>query len=328
MKTLDTIDERYFLMTNIATKPPKIGTTDVAICCPVCKEGNSWGRKQRCHLYIKDSFDKAMVHCYNCGIHHNLENYLSIIDDSLVIQYKREKFKDKLDELKPKEKIVKSKVKKEKEPNVFLNIGELPFRKHTREVRDYLKTRGLEQFQELFYYCSEDVFLENKYLPIKNSIITPLLFRGKVYGFQARRLDTKLFSSFLPAENAGYKAWNFFNIDKTKPVFIFESVFDALSSGLSLSNITSALGSDFSSVLLEELKYPIFALDNHNIDETSKSKYTNIAENGGNCVILPNNIKEKDFNMMLMNGWSFEKIKELIKNNVERGVKAQVKLSF
>jgi len=327
MKTLDYIDERYFLMTNTATKSPKIGQTDIAICCPICKEGNSWDRKQRCHLYIKDSFDKAMIHCYNCGIHCNIENYLYMVDETLLTQYKREKFKDKLDELKPKEKIIRTNEDITKEPTVFLNVEELPFRKYTKEVRDYLKTRKLEEFEELFYYCDEDVFLENKYLPIKNSIITPLTFKGKIYGFQARRLDTKLFSTFIPDANMGFKAWNYYNLDKDGPVFIFESVFDALSSGLPLKNITSALGSDFSPKLAEGLKHPIYSLDNQFLDRTSKEKCLKLVKENKYVVIWPVDIKVKDFNELLKYKTK-EEIKKIIVGNVETGLKASIKLSI
>lgn len=328
MKYIDFVDEQYFLRTNVARKEPKITPVDIAICCPVCREGSSWEKKQRCHLYIKESFDKPMVHCYNCDLHTNLFNFLSQVDESLAIQYKREKFSDKIQELKKKEdsKIIKRELSLE-HPSVFLNVSELPFRKD-KKIKEYLAKRNLEEFSDLFLYSYDNIELNGKFLPIKDSIITPLMYGEQMYGFQARKLSTKMFISFLPDENMGFKAWNFYNLDKDKPVFIFESVFDALSSGLPLENITSALGADFSPKLEEQLKFPIYALDNHNKDETAKKKCLNIVKRGGYCVVLPKTIHFKDYNEMLLNGYERQDIKEIIIKNVEQGTKAVVKLSL
>jgi hypothetical protein len=328
MKTLDPVDIRFFKQTNKATKQPKETPRDIAICCPICKEGNSWNRKQRCHLYIKDSYDKPMVNCFNCGYHSTLEKYLAIVDSGLSTQYKREKFKDKIQGLKKEEKsnIIIEK-ESDKRPSVFLDLEQLPFKKHTKPVKEYLKSRGLEKFEDMFFYCDSDVMIEGKFLPIKNSIITPLLYRGRLYGFQARKLDTKMFITFIPDKNNGFKAWNYFNLDLNKPIFIFESVFDALSSGLDKKNITSALGSDFSMKLLKNIKYPIFAFDNQYKDNTSRQKSINLLKQGYHIVLWDKNDPEKDYNELLKR-LSFSEIKDKIKSGVTSGLKGVVKLEL
>ncbi|MFK5951239.1 MAG: hypothetical protein QM500_20985 [Methylococcales bacterium] len=71
---LDDTDVQYFLQ--VHEEIGQISGSDVAVSCPQCREGKSWGRKHRLHLYIKPSYDTASVHCWNCGYASNIYGYL------------------------------------------------------------------------------------------------------------------------------------------------------------------------------------------------------------------------------------------------------------
>jgi hypothetical protein len=124
-------------------------------------------------------------------------------------------------------------------------------------------------------------------------LIFPFYYKNTnwVYGFQGRNIFEKFFYIFLPPNN--YKIYNYYNIDKTKPVYICEAIIDSLF----VPNSIGLLGSDISKTLLENIN-PIFVFDN---DETGYKKVIKYLELGFKCVIWPKEIIEKDINEMVMN---------------------------
>jgi len=331
MKTIDNIDKKYFLMADTAIKKAIIKPSDITICCPICKEGGSWNKKQRCHLYIKSTYDKPMVHCYNCDYHYGLESFLDLINKDLVQRYKTEKFseiKNIFQKGKPKEiKKVSEKTIKIDEPYTKYKLDDFKFLKKSLKVKEYLKSRNLSEFSELFLYADKNIEINNKFLPISDSIITPLFCKDEryVYGFQARKLSEKRFYNFIPDENSGFKIWNLNNVKKDEPLFIFESVFDALSSGLKIGNISAILGSDLD-LKRFNFKYPIYALDNQWVDNTSMKKTKKLLQTDY-CVVWDKKFKVKDYNelLKLINK---DSVRKLLISGVEKGLSGIVKLSL
>jgi len=341
---LGDLEREYFLKTQLAgDKPAKITPRDIAIGCPICREGKSFGRKQRCHLYEKYGLNEPLVHCFNCGWHSNLKNYLKQVDKSLYEEYKRRKKSIFLEKIrKNTSKNEKQKLNNNEErkitphsennhsipetPKVLFDELQLCFKKNVKPLFDYLEKRGLKKFAHLFRYSDKNIFLNNKTLPIKESIIIPLWYKDKIYGFQARKTKEKFFYTFLPEENSGLKVWNYFNVKRDKPVFIFESVFDALSSGLPLENIIAGLGAEIPEHIIKTLKYPIFAFDNPFMDTKAREKYLQLIDRY-HCVIWGKDLKVKDFNELLQ-FWDFEQIKNYILKNVKKGLKAKLMLEI
>jgi len=320
------IDKEFFLRTQLAgDKPAKIKPNDICFSCPLCREDSSFGKKQRLHLYTKPNLSQNLVHCYNCSYHSTLPNYLKEVDPELYKEYKQKTKNQYLDNLKsPRKKKEEIKII-EGQPNGFIDIPS-SFKQNVKPLIEYLDKRNLKEFSYLFYHSDKDIFLNDKILPIKDSIIIPLMFNNKMYGFQARKIKEKRFYTYLPDINSGFKVWNYYNIDKNKPVFIFESVFDALSSGLPLNNIIAGLGADVPEKLIKELKYPIFALDNPFKDKKAKEKYQQLIDKY-HCVLWGKDLNIKDFNE-LTNMWNKEKIKEYILKNVKKGLKAKLILDL
>ena len=331
---LPQLEKEYFLRTNLAEKPPKISDNDIAICCPLCREGKSWNKKQRCHLYYDKNLNKPLVKCFNCGFTGILSTYLKEYNSALYNEYRLEKRKQWLKELQSKRiDIDIDKISTIKNENQFI-LFDIPKQfikaKDIIEGFSYLVDRRIEpKFWDLFYYCKEDIKINDKVLPIKDSIIIPLMYENKLYGFQARKINEKRFYTYLP--NSGLKVWNWFNIDKDKPIFIFEGVFDALSSGLPLNRICANLGINFPQNLLDQIT-PIFVLDNQNIDEASRKQSLEYIDNYY-VFIWPKywngkKIVEKDLNELLLNNWHIDEIREMILQNIETGFKGKLKLKL
>ena len=324
---MEELEKEFFLKTQLGgDKPAKITKNDIAIGCPLCNEDTSFGKKQRCHLYKKPNLDQTLVHCYNCGWHSNLPNFLKVVNKDFYEDFRRRKKFSSFNKLKRIKKLNNNEVKNINEPSLFLDFKKLGFTQNVKPLLEYLEKRNLKEFSYLFYYSKDNIFFEDKTLPLKNCLIIPLFFKNKIYGFQARNLDTKFFYTFLPQENSGFKVWNFFNIEKNKPIFIFESVFDALSSGLPLKNIVAGLGADVPTNLVEQLKHPIFCLDNPFKDKKAREKYLQLIDDF-HCVIWGRGKEEKDFNELL-NKYNKSEIKEYIIKNVKKGLKAKIILEL
>jgi len=323
---LNEIEKYYFLRTNISDLPPKIKEDDVAICCPICREGKSWNRKQRLHYYWDDYLKKPNVKCFNCGFSGSLKTYLKAVNPSLYEEYMIEARKEYLEKLKNKNKTENKKEKK----FILFEIPEEFKKIDGTKAEKYLQKRGLIKFKDLFFYCDKNITINDKQIMTKDSIIIPFLKNDKMYGFQSRKIEEKKFYTYLP--NHGLKVWNIFNVDWNKSVFIFESVFDALSSGLPLNRIVANLGITFPQDLLDKLKYPIFCLDNQNFDEASRMQSLKYIDNY-HVFIWPKiyegeSVFAKDFNELIQNGWSKEMIKNMILNNIYKGFKGKLKLKL
>ena len=329
---LDTLNTKYFLLSNLSDLKPKIKDDDIAICCPICREGNSWNKKQRCHLYYDHNIKSDLVKCFNCGFTGSMLTFLKTIKSPYLQEYKNLQRQRWLLNLKNNKKttsiynINKNKNDENKfllfdKPNEFIKIDGTPAEK-------YLEKRKLLKYKNLFYYSKYNINIDNKKILSENSIVIPLMYEDKWYGFQTRMLDKKIFNIFLPNENKGYKAWNLFNTGDN--VFIFESVFDALSSGLPLNYVIAGLGSDVSTHILEKFNRVIFCFDNQHFDETARKKSLELIDNNY-VFIFPKHwngrqIVEKDLNEMLQNGWQEEEIKEMILKNLYKGWKGKLLL--
>ena len=83
-------------------------------CCPICKEGGSWGKKKRFY-YIPN---KELAYCHNCGYSkkalvfitevtnkplHYIINEIKDFDNEIVIDKKEEVIKKEIDKSLPED---------------------------------------------------------------------------------------------------------------------------------------------------------------------------------------------------------------------------------
>ena len=196
---------------------------------------------------------------------------------------------------------------------------------------EYIKGRNLNP--EDYYYSAKWVKIAGKDIPVKNCIIIPLWVNESeriVYGFQARSIESKFFYTYIPPENSGFKAWNWYGVDRTKPTFIFESVFDALSSGLPRDCISAALGSDLIEERAEELSEAIYCFDNQRFDYTSKVKSVELLKKGNRVFVWPIEIVEKDTNDFIRASEENTKSKlaKIILTNIESGMNGIMRIKL
>ena len=232
---------------------------------------------------------------------------------------------------------IKSKeiAKNVKDPNEPIKDGDVfvvppveGFTKIPDEVLQYIRNRGIEPKENWLYSpkMNKVTFNKNK-ITLSEFIIIPLTKGDKWYGFQALAWKHKQFFVYLVTGNSGHKHWNFYDVDKSKEVYIFESVYDAMSSGL--ENSMAQLGANLGEESLKELEKPIFCLDNQHIDEKSKEETLKYLEQGYSVFIWPEGAdKFKDTNDLRKIKVPYEKIANMIRNNINKGMKGILKIKM
>lgn len=330
------INKRYFLLAIDGAKVGKNNDVDISVRCPVCGDSSKNKNSTRLHLFHKNGKDG--IQCFNgdCALNgrvYNLFGFLKSFYPNLLENYKRETFIQNMNNLsgesldvfadvslKPKENTLEiQKTKPVLTHNLFQYFDNIL--EHD-EALAYLTKRGLDYFNSSYewYFGKQDLQIGDKLYKLTNAIIIPLYYKDEMYGFYSRNIFNKEFFTYNPEANMGYKIWNWFNIDKSKEVYIFEGIFDAISSGL--ENCIALMGAKIPDERLKELKKPVFVLDN---DKTGILNSIDYAKKGFTVYIQPDNLKEKDMNELYLNNLELN-VPEMIKNNLYSGISAEIRL--
>lgn len=344
---LSQIDIKYFKLA-VGNNIKHQTDSDITVRCPVCGDSRISRNKARLHLYNKNN--KTFVNCFNSGCPVNNRTMYTFLRDfypSLFSKYREENQSQNLSNLTSAGKLglgfntsedafanITILNNSSTQNRINLNLFEFDLNQHlipldqSESGLNYIKSRGIEytKIKSKFgpwYIGKSNLVLNKKFHHTQGALIIPLYTQNKkFFGFYSRSLKEHSFSTFIPEQSTGYKIWNLFNIDITKPVYIFEGIFDALSCIQSgFDNCIACLGATPSKDILDRLKEPVFCLDN---DITGMRNAIKYAKMGYKCLVYPETIKQKDLNEMLLSNVN---IKDLITNNVFSSVSVQMKLS-
>lgn len=309
---MDYIDLKYFQLIhpNATYKGNRCG-----VQCDICGDSKSRKSLQRLELYEKNG-NGTFLKCFNCGYSSNMLGYIKHYHPNYLSAYKSEKGMASL------KKLTSSKDNKSglpSEVSSFLDIPMTPLPTTIIEIppyaglvpvfgetKKYIESRGVSS--QGFYtphhkYVSTP---DGKCLDYKDFIIYPL---QNWNGFYARHIYEKVFKTYI------YQGNKYLDhvVNKFAPVYIFEGIFDALSSGI--NNYIVMMGADLPADL--PYKNLIFCYDN---DKTGISKALKQLELGHKVVYLKD-YTEKDLNeIMLKYSFTLEQMKELINNNIIEGI--------
>jgi len=173
-----------------------------------------------------------------------------------------------------------------------------------------------------WYFGIQDLKIGETTYNITNNIIIPLYYNDEMYGFYSRSISGKKFVTYMDENNIGYKIWNFFNVNLDEPVYIFEGIFDAISSGE--TNVIALLGAKLPKDRLKDIKQPVFCLDN---DKTGHYTAIQYAKQGYHVYVQPAKYKEKDMNDLSLNHPELD-IADLIKKNTFKGISAITRIKI
>lgn len=294
---LDRIDIKYFKMA-VGDSNIRETDNDIAVSCPVCGDSRTKHNSRRLHLYKKG--DYTGVNCFNgdCPVENKtVFSFLRDFFPNHLSSYRREKFQDNMQQLsqtsllgkqsfpgddvfdfakEPKSELVDfedwenteiAKLSSKISPVASIDLrGYITPIEKVSQALEYIKSRGLSYSPESYgrwFYGHQNLEIDDVLYKVQDSIIIPLYTDSsftKMYGFYSRSISGKFFSTFMQDINVGYKIWNYFNIDNTKEVYIFEGIFDAIASGL--DNVIALMGAKLPEDRLKEINNPVFVLDN------------------------------------------------------------------
>lgn len=318
---MNPIDVRYFKLAVGESRIKHETPTDITVRCPICGDSKKSRNKARMHLYIRNG--KALVNCFNeCSCtNKTVYKFLKDYYPNLLENYKQETFGNRIKEIKELDfsggvgfELIDT---PEEKPKTLFDLSQY-FEKSER-VYDYIESRGLDWSPALGeVYLGKKITLNGKFYNIDDFIVIPLYCGDKWYGFYSRSMKEHRFQTFIIDE--GFKLWNFYNIDKTKTIYVFEGIFDALSAYNSgITNVVACLGATPPLSLLEGLDV-VFCFDNDRTGYLNSIKYL---KRGFKVLCYPENIKEKDMNDILKTGVD---IKDLILNNQVSGILGEIKI--
>jgi phage pi2 protein 07 len=325
---LDRNDIKFFKLAVGLSSIGKESDIDITARCPICGDSSKNKRIKRLHLYEKNGVTN--LNCFNgdCACHNKtMYSFLKDFYPSLLEQYKRENFKNTMQKLANGETDdVFSSLKEAKKQKDVIVQDLSPYLKDINESDDaiiYLRNRGIPYYPNKrgkWYFGYQDLKIGETNYKITDSIVIPLYYENEMYGFYSRSIKDKTFCTYMHDANIGYKIWNWFNIDKNQPVYIFEGIFDAISSGL--HNIIALMGAKIPDERLKELKNPVFCLDN---DKTGLMNSLDYVKKGYSVYIQPDIYKEKDMNELMLKNHVLS-IPDLIYNNTFKGISAEVRI--
>lgn len=322
---LDPIDIRYFKMA-VGSKVKYETPGDICVRCPICGDSKYSKNKARLHLYSKGSV--TLVNCFNECSCRNKTVYKFLRDyyPALLPSYKQEKFSNNLTKVQLENldligdfEIPETDTSTLPQPPVLFDLN---FFEVSHKTDEYLESRGIhpsEVFGQL--YIGKDITIDGKHFPVSGYIIIPFYCGGRCYGFYSRSMKEHRFYTYMPEKNVDFKVWNYYNINRAEPVYVFEGIFDAMSAHQAgITNVVACCGATPPDSLLEGLDC-VMCFDN---DRTGKSNALKYAKKGYKVLVYPDNLKYKDFNEMLVSGVNISDI--ISAHNIYAGICAQVKL--
>lgn len=294
--------------------------------CPICHGDDGKNRKRG---YLLTKKDNIVYFCHHCNISMTFKKFIEVINPTLYEEYLKEESKDKLQLIKEKKflgtkkeafEITKANPEEVVDGLKLFNFHPKYFIPATqvKECVEYAERRKIPQevFQKMYYNIHPK-------MPFSNMLIFPFWKGDKVYGFQGRSLVDKRFYNF--SRNESFKIYNIFNVDLTKPVYIFESIIDSLHVG----NAVASLGVSLSPVARAMIKYPVYVFDNDKAGRVASLKYVEADKDNNYVFIMPSEYKNKDFNDMAVNsGWTNKGLEILLKENIFKGLSAITKLKM
>ena len=308
-------------------------------CCPICKEGNSWGKKKRFY-YIPN---KDLAYCHNCGYSKKTLGFLvDVTSKPMHLIINEVKNLDLDIEVQRDEPVEVKRVIDKSLPEDCINLSDesqVEYYKDSAVVRmatTLIKSRRLNRGinkPKTFYISLKD--------PVhKNRLILPFYDEnGDIIFYQSRGLTKKdLFErpKYLSKVGAERSLYGMQNINSDLDnVFIFEGPIDSyfVENGLATCGITERSDKMFTSLQKEQINKlnlykKVYVLDNQYCDKAALNKSIILAENGNKVFIWPRELKRfKDFNDICVAG-NKDKIKpEFILKNTHSGLKAKLLLT-
>ena len=301
--------------------------------CPVCREGKSWLKKQRCYFVVK----KNIIHCHNCGWHSNPVNWIMEVSGESFAEVLKES--QKYDTINLEDYQIKRKIRTYDLPCDCIDLEDeqqLEFYKNDSVVQKTLDTLKGRKLLEAINRPKKYYLTLNDYTH-QNRLVIPFYDEhGKVVFYQSRKILNDEKPKYLSKKNSERSLFNIDKVEEDVPyIFVTEGPIDAtfVKNGIAVAGISEKGIDVFTDKQKEQLKlFPlhemIYVLDNQWSDTTSKNKTRFLLDAGYKVFIWPKTYKKfKDINDVCCSYNLKEFPYKFIVDNSYVGMTGKIKLS-
>lgn len=303
--------------------------------CPICREGNSWGKKHRCWWLP----DQNLIYCFNCGRGYTPINWIMEAGNLSFDDVRREVTGGEYNIVnldKEDENLIES--------DIAESVFGVPY--DSVNLKDYLEGSSDSIINKAVKYlkerkldsavnCPDKIYLSHKDYTHQDRIIFPFIDSyGRIPFFQSRAFggtDNEVMEKVRYLSKLGAEK-SVFNLDRVsgdlQDIFVFEGPIDAcfVKNGVAVAGVSKGEGKDLTPLQSEQLSAfslthrIVWILDNQHVDKTSEEKTEKLLAQGECVFIWPQDIKYKDFNEWCIAENLNEISVDIIRDNIKCGL--------
>lgn len=305
--------------------------------CPICREGKSWLKKQRCYYIPKNN----NIYCHNCGWSSTPLSWIQEVSRMTILDIKGEleNYSAPVEELETNNSI--ELVASNTLPDDCINLFD---DEQVNYFKDEIVVQRALEFIEnrrLKTACNKP---RNLYISLvdpvhKNRLVIPFLDENKkIVHYQTRTIlaaDNKIKPRYISKINSEKTLFNLDQINDDGDVFIFEGPLNScfVKNGIAVAGIQDSSERLFSQKQQDQINNLIcrdfiWVLDSQWIDDAARKKSHILAKQGHRLFIWPESIgkKIKDFNDLAIQLKLNEIPHEFIQKHAYSGISAEIRL--
>jgi len=303
--------------------------------CPFCNDGHHG--KRRGYIFWDYKNNLFFNKCFNCSQVLPFSAFIKRLDETLYLEYRKEKFFKDKNYKKSQPNFLVPEVCNSYDTSVFNELMTIEELDWISPIKQFIMQRQIPfDYWDKLFYCDKFKAFTNKLLPNKFKenefdeprIIIPFFDENKkifAYSGRSLRVDSKMryiqirLNKDIPSI-FGLERWN-----KTQPTIVVEGEFDSLF----LPNCIATAGGELISAL-KGFDKSIFTIvyDNEKRSKETREKINRAILAGYKVCIWHHNVKSKDINKMILDGYKTLDILRIIEQNTFSGTKAGLELCF
>ena len=298
--------------------------------CPFC--GDSSTNKTKARGYVYKMKNDLFYKCHNCGVGTNAGNLIKQVDPYLYEEYVVERYKSG-----PKRHIAHKKPTIVDTKPVFVELVDDTLKGLRRidtmptdhPAVQYVKNRKIpnDKLELLYYapkwkkyvnsvkytYTSEENDHPRLVIPFFNEHGKVYAFQGRAFGDEAPRYMT------VKLDDNMERIYGLERVDFGKKVYAFEGPIDSLF----IDNAIAVAGASFDSPYMRGLATNLIVVfDNEPRNKELCGQIKKCIENGYTISLMPPTGYKDVNDLVQKGGWSTDKIKQLIDDNIVSGLEA------
>ena len=310
--------------------------------CPIC--GDSQKNKSKARGFVYKKKNDYFFMCHNCGAGHTFYNFLKLVDPALLREYAYERFtngetgnhnypKPSFEDFKSQPSFDEKKAQKKIELDTIESLPESHY------AKEYVKARKIPQkyFKELYFapcfkMLVESLGIEKQNLkeedprliiPFYNENNELITIQGRALSESKIRYITISLVENESDETHTLKFYGLNRVDRNKRVYVVEGPIDSMF----LPNAIATADSDLTRAAKLELTDFVLVYDNEPRNKEIVKQIGKAIASGYNVTLLPENIKQKDINDMILAGISPGEIMDIIDKFTFSNLRANLEFS-